>query len=287
MYSAYKLNKQGDNIQPWHTPFPIWNQSVVPCPVLTVASWPAYRFLKRRVRWSGILLFLNSARVGVVSVFSLSCVYMSWLEPQVKMCLMIFSSHPIPGKCLSEWRHLIQHSVAQPGVGSVCSCDSGEPSRKQSFLLQGPVLDAPLHPIYYGASVEPFGIPSGSDGEESACSAGDPGSIPGSGRSPEEGSGYSGILAWRIPWTEEPSGPQSLESQRVKYDWVTVFYLYLHYSIVFTVPKNLKAGLFPSGSPVLDGDALRSPDHSTLTETSSGQQERVTHSGQGCWPPGG
>ena len=48
MYSAYKLNKQGDNIQPWHTPFPIWNQSVVPCPVLTVASWPAYRFLKRR-----------------------------------------------------------------------------------------------------------------------------------------------------------------------------------------------------------------------------------------------
>ena len=33
MYSAYKLNKQGDSIQ-----------SVVPCPVLTVASWPAYRF---------------------------------------------------------------------------------------------------------------------------------------------------------------------------------------------------------------------------------------------------
>jgi len=50
MYSAYKLNKQGDNIQPWRIPFPIWNQSVVPCPVLTVASWPAYRL----VRWSGI-----------------------------------------------------------------------------------------------------------------------------------------------------------------------------------------------------------------------------------------
>ena len=39
MYSTYKLNKQGDNIQPWCTPFPIWNQSV-PCPVLTLASWP-------------------------------------------------------------------------------------------------------------------------------------------------------------------------------------------------------------------------------------------------------
>ena len=54
MYSAYKLNKQGDNIQPLRTPFPIWNESVAPCPVLTVASWHAYRFLKRQVRWSGI-----------------------------------------------------------------------------------------------------------------------------------------------------------------------------------------------------------------------------------------
>ena len=54
MYSAYKLNKEGDNV-PWHNPFPIWNQSFLdPCPVLTVASSPAYRFLKRQVRWSGI-----------------------------------------------------------------------------------------------------------------------------------------------------------------------------------------------------------------------------------------
>ena len=54
MYSAYKLNKQCENIQPWHTPFLIWNQSVVPCPVLTVASWPAYRFFRRQFKWSGI-----------------------------------------------------------------------------------------------------------------------------------------------------------------------------------------------------------------------------------------
>ena len=54
IYSAYKLNKQGDNIQPLHTPFMIWNQSVVPCLVLTVASWPAYRFLRKQVRCSGI-----------------------------------------------------------------------------------------------------------------------------------------------------------------------------------------------------------------------------------------
>ena len=43
MYSANKLNKQGGNIQPWRTPLPIWSQSVIPCPVLTVASWPRVR----------------------------------------------------------------------------------------------------------------------------------------------------------------------------------------------------------------------------------------------------
>ena len=56
MYSACKLNKQGDNIQP----FPILNTSiVVPCLVLTVASWPAYRFLRRQVRWSSISISLR------------------------------------------------------------------------------------------------------------------------------------------------------------------------------------------------------------------------------------
>ena len=35
-------------------PFPILNSSIVPCLILTVASWPAYRFLRRQVRWSGI-----------------------------------------------------------------------------------------------------------------------------------------------------------------------------------------------------------------------------------------
>ena len=53
-YSAQKLNKQDDNIQPWHIPFSILNQSIFPCLVLTIASWPTYRFLRRQVRWSGI-----------------------------------------------------------------------------------------------------------------------------------------------------------------------------------------------------------------------------------------
>ena len=59
MYSAYNLNKQGDIIQPQRSPFLIWNQSVVPCLDLTFASWPAYRFLRRQVRWSDIPISLR------------------------------------------------------------------------------------------------------------------------------------------------------------------------------------------------------------------------------------
>ena len=59
MYSAYKLNKQGDDIQPRHTPFPVWNQSFVPCQVQTVASWPAFRFFRRQVSWSGTPISLR------------------------------------------------------------------------------------------------------------------------------------------------------------------------------------------------------------------------------------
>ena len=46
-------------------------------------------------------------------------------------------------------------------------------------------------------------------------SAGDMGSIPESGRSPGEGNEtHSSILAWEIPRTEEPGGPQSIGSQK-------------------------------------------------------------------------
>ena len=63
MYSACKLNKQGDITQCCCAPFPVWNQSVVPGPVQTVASWPVYRFLRRQVRWSGILSLVEFSTV--------------------------------------------------------------------------------------------------------------------------------------------------------------------------------------------------------------------------------
>ena len=110
-----------------------------------------------------------------------------------------------------------------------------------------------------------MGFPGNSVGKESACNAGNPSSIPGSGRSPGEGLVYplhcswaslvaqavknppairetwvrflswedplekgtathSSILAWRIPWTEEPGELQSMGSQRVRHDWATHFH---------------------------------------------------------------
>ena len=71
---------------------------------------------------------------------------------------------------------------------------------KGCILVQGDVL----------------GFPGGSEGKESACSAGDPGSIPGSRRSPGEGDGnplqYSCLENSK---EEEPGGLLSVESQRV------------------------------------------------------------------------
>ena len=62
-------------------------------------------------------------------------------------------------------------------------------------------------------------FPGGSDGKASVYNAGDPGSIPGSGRSPGEGNGnHSSTLAWRILWTEEHGRLQSMELQRVGQD---------------------------------------------------------------------
>ena len=72
IYSAYKLNKQSDNIQSWCIPFPIWNQSIGPCPVLTVACSPAYRFLRKQARWSGIPISLR-IRIHLVIYITHNC----------------------------------------------------------------------------------------------------------------------------------------------------------------------------------------------------------------------
>ena len=73
----------------------------------------------------------------------------------------------------------------------------------------------PLFSFYYIG----FDFPGGSDGKASAYNAGDLGSIPGSGNFLEkEMATHSSILAWKIPWTEEPNRQQSMGSQKVGQD---------------------------------------------------------------------
>ena len=142
LYSAYKLNKQGNNIQPWRTPFPIWNQFVVPCPVLTVASWPAYRFLRRQVRWSGIPNFLrifqfvvihtvkgfhvvNEAEVDVFLEF------LCFLYDPMDVGNLISGSSDFSKPSLYIWKFLIQVLLKTSSkdfehnptsIGSECNC---------------------------------------------------------------------------------------------------------------------------------------------------------------------
>ena len=68
------------------------------------------------------------------------------------------------------------------------------------------------------------GFPGGSDSKEFTCNVGDLGSEgPWVGKIPlEKGMAtHSNILAWRIPWTEEPGGLLFTGSQRVGHDWAT------------------------------------------------------------------
>ena len=68
-----------------------------------------------------------------------------------------------------------------------------------------------------------LGFPGGSDDKESACAIWETqvGSL-GQEYPLEKGMAtHSSILDWEIPWTAEPSGLQSMGSQRVRHDWVT------------------------------------------------------------------
>ena len=65
-------------------------------------------------------------------------------------------------------------------------------------------------------SVGPF-LPEGLDTKESACNAGDLDRTP-QGHLDKEMTTHASILAWRMPWKEEPGGLWSTRSQRVGHD---------------------------------------------------------------------
>ena len=83
--------------------------------------------------------------------------------------------------------------------------DTGESSLEHGLEAESGVMDC---------------FPGGSVSKESACNVRDPAFNPGSGRSLEKGmaANHSSSLAWRIPWTEESVGLESMGLQRVGHD---------------------------------------------------------------------
>ena len=78
-------------------PFPIWNQSVVPCPVLTVASSPGYGILRRQVRWSGIpnslrifqFVVIHTVKFGIVNKAEIDVFWNSLAFSMIQQMLAI------------------------------------------------------------------------------------------------------------------------------------------------------------------------------------------------------
>ena len=82
---------------------------------------------------------------------------------------------------------------------------------------------------------------------------------------------HDSILAWRIPWTEEPGGPQSMWLQRIRHDWVTnthtvllyiqrYIYTHIHTHHIFSIRASVHGHLdcFHNGSPPWNKQSLTS-----------------------------
>ena len=121
MYSAYKLNKQGDNIQPWCTPFLIWNQSVVPCPVLTIASWPSqeggqvvwYSHLFQNI--PQFVLIHTVKYFGVVTNADVFLEFFCFFNDPTDVDNLISGSSAFSKSTLNIWKFMV-HVQLKPGL---------------------------------------------------------------------------------------------------------------------------------------------------------------------------
>ena len=68
---------------------------------------------------------------------------------------------------------------------------------------------------------------------------------------------HCSILAWRIPWTEEPGGLQSMGSQRVRHDWATLTHTHTHTILA----------LWPGIEPVPPALEVQGPNPRTVTQS--------------------
>ena len=85
--------------EPWGTPFPILNHFIVPCMILTVASWPAYRFLRSQVRWSGIPI---SLRIFHSLLWSTQSEALKWRSEVTQSCPTLCNpmDYSLPGSSI-------------------------------------------------------------------------------------------------------------------------------------------------------------------------------------------
>ena len=106
--------------------FSNWNQSIVPCLVLTVASWPVYRFLTRQVRWFGIPIYWRIFQFVVIhTVKGFSIVkeadvffWNSLAFLMLQQMLAIWSLVPLPflkPAWTSIWKFTV-HVLLKPGL---------------------------------------------------------------------------------------------------------------------------------------------------------------------------
>ena len=123
------------------------------------------------------------------------------------VCLRLYWPFHVLFHFLSKWHHWLPASC--PISCRVCMFTTS---------ITQPVFLSQICPRFPSL----MGFPGGSDGKESAYNAGDPGLIPGSEDLLEkEMATHSSTRAWRIPWTEKPSGLSPMGSQRVGHGWMT------------------------------------------------------------------
>ena len=102
---------------------------------------------------------------------------------------------------------------------------------------------------------------------------------------------HSSILAWRIPWTEEPAGLQSIGLQRVGHDWSDLARIYINYVKALKINKSrqtLKANMLVAQSCLILCNPMDcSPPGSSvqgILQARILEWVAMPFSRQSCWP---